>query len=239
MGGLVICGKAPTNNGDNARSEIADLFYGGSEITDSSGSLHYLRVEYTGEMFNNSKKFNGVSFFGVGSYTNVEHVQSFEGMGDGFKFFGGTVNAKWLIAYHSGENSISITEGWNGIGDLWYLSGASKSGIRMANNQNNEEATPVTTGAISNVTIEGPVTEGAINYTDGGGIFSIDNLYTSNINLGIKVKDGIETSRIDTGYLNINSILFDNTSIGFMATDYSGSNTSFLLKEILLGQKMD
>ena len=234
-GGLVICGKAPTNNGDNSRSEIADLFYGGSEITDSSGSLKYLRVENTGEMFNNSKKFNGVSFFGVGSHTNIEYVQSFEGMGDGFKFYGGTVNAKWLIASNSGENSISMTEGWNGIGEFWYLSGASKSGIRMSNNQNSESATPVTTGTISNVSIEGPVTEGSINYTEGGGIFTIDDLYTSNINLGIKVTDGIETSRIDTGDLNINNILFDNTSFGFIATDYSGSNTSFFVQGNTVG----
>lgn len=234
-GGLVICGKAPTNEGVNVRSEVADIFYGGNDTTDSSGQIKYLRVEYTGELFNNSNKFNGLSLYGVGSYTVIEYVQSYEGMGDGFEFVGGTVNPKWLVSTKSGDNSISITEGWNGIGDFWYLSGSSKAGIKLTNNQNNESAIPVTTGNISNITIVGPVSEGAVNYTAGGGIFTIDNIYTSNIDLGIKVTDGIEASRIEAGNLTINNILFDNPDVGFIATDYTGPNTSFYVEGITVG----
>ena len=57
-GGLVVCGKAPTNVGATATSEVADLTYGGTVSNDNSGSIRYLRLEYTGATFNSSMEFN-------------------------------------------------------------------------------------------------------------------------------------------------------------------------------------
>lgn len=74
--GLVICGKAPTNVGDTATSEVGDLTYGGSEVNDNSWTIQYLRVEYSGAAYNSEKEFNGISLFGVGSGTTFEYVQS-------------------------------------------------------------------------------------------------------------------------------------------------------------------
>ncbi|MCK0158968.1 hypothetical protein MWU65_17430, partial [Cellulophaga sp. F20128] len=84
-GGLVIAGKAPTNKGASVTSEVADLIYGGNEPTDNSGSITYLRVEYTGATYSNDKEFNGVSLFGVGSGTTFEYVQSYNGGDDGIE----------------------------------------------------------------------------------------------------------------------------------------------------------
>ena len=36
-GGLVICGKVPTNVGATATSEVGDLTYGGTVLDDNSG----------------------------------------------------------------------------------------------------------------------------------------------------------------------------------------------------------
>jgi len=234
-GGLVICGKAPTNRGEIVRSEIVDIFYGGNEVNDYSGFINFLRVEYTGEKFTESARFNGVSFYGVGSYTIVENVQSYEGSGDGFEFIGGTVDTKFLVTANSGENSISISEGWNGTGDSWYLKGASRAGIKISNNFSNESAIPISTGNISNVSIIGPVATGGLHYTSGGGVFTFDDLYTSNIDLGINVDNGIEVLRIDEGDLNIVKIKFDNPITGFLETNYSGSNSSFYIEGNTLG----
>ena len=69
-GGLVLCGRAPINDvsggTSSAQSEVADLTYGGTISNDSSGSIRYLRIEYTGANFSAVKEFNGVSLFGVG-----------------------------------------------------------------------------------------------------------------------------------------------------------------------------
>ncbi|PQJ80131.1 hypothetical protein [Polaribacter porphyrae] len=232
-GGLVICGKAPTNVGSVATSEVADLTYGGSVSNDNSGSIRYLRVEYTGATFNSSKEFNGVSLFGVGSGTTFEYVQSFEGGDDGIEFFGGTVNGKWLVSTNSGDDSIDFADGWAGTGEFWYISGGAKAGIEGSNNGDNGNATPVTNATLKNITVVGPVTEGALYYKEGGGAFTIDNFYTSNVDLGINVKstDAEAAVRIEAGDLTMTTVEFASKASGFQITNYTGAKGSTFVTE--------
>lgn len=233
-GGLVICGKAPSNNGINARSELVDYFYGGNESTDTSGVIRYLRLEYTGENFTESKKFNGISFYGVGSFTTVEHIQTFESLGNGFEIVGGTLNAKWLVSTNSYQNSISIKDGWTGTGNFWYLKNATNANLKLANNRINNSASPITTGTLNNLSIINSTANGALHYTNGGGIFTINEVYTSNLALGININGNLETTLVEDGNLNINSIQFDNPANGFVPTNFTGS-TSFYTEENTLG----
>ncbi|RIV48939.1 hypothetical protein D2V93_14025, partial [Flagellimonas taeanensis] len=180
-GGLVIAGDAPTNKGVDVTTEVGDLTYGGATADDDSGSITYLRVEYTGATFSNDKEFNGVSLFGVGSGTTFEYVQSLNGGDDGIEFFGGTVSGNYLVSIGSGDDSIDFADGWTGNGSYWYIAGGAKAGIEGSNNGDNGDATPVTTTTLSNITVVGPTSdEGALFYKEGGGSFSIDNFYVSN-----------------------------------------------------------
>ncbi|GGH45010.1 hypothetical protein [Mangrovimonas yunxiaonensis] len=228
-GGLVIAGNAPTNKGTDVTTEVGDLLYGGADTNDSSGSIRYLRVEYTGATFSNDKEFNGVSLFGVGAGTTFEYVQSYNGGDDGIEFFGGTVNGNHLVSIGSGDDSIDFADGWQGNGSYWYIANGAKAGIEGSNNGDNGNAQPVTTTTLSNITIVGPVTEGALYFKEGGGNFTIDNFYTYGIDLGVKVKDtdAEANTRIDNGDLTITNIQFDAPAAGFMATDYLGTNTDF------------
>ena len=228
-GGLVVCGKAPTNVGAVATSEVADLTYGGTIADDNSGSIKYLRLEYTGANFTPEKEFNGLSLFGVGSGTIVEYVQSYEGSDDGIEFFGGTVSGKYLVSTNSQDDGIDFADGWAGTGEYWYITGAAKAGVEGSNNGDNGNATPVTNATLKNITVVGPVTEGALYYKEGGGKFNIDNFYTTGINLGIKVKntDAPAAARIEANDLVITNIEFASPTTGFNATDYTGTNQSF------------
>ena len=236
-GGLVICGDAPTNKGVNVTSEVADLQYGGTNTNDNSGSVKYLRVEYTGATFSNDKEFNGVSLFGVGAGTTFEYVQSFNGGDDGIEFFGGSVSGNNLVSIGSGDDSIDFADGWTGSGSNWYISGGAKAGIEGSNNGDNGNATPVTTTTLQNITVVGPVTEGALYYKEGGGNFNITNFYASNVDLGVKVSetDNEAGVRIENGDLVINNIQFANTPAGFMITDYTGANQSFYTEGVNQG----
>jgi hypothetical protein len=89
-GGLVICGKAPCNSG-GGMSEVGDVPYGGTIANDNSGTIRYLRIEYSGAAFNSEKEYNGFSLFGVGNGTTVEYVQIYECADDPIEFYGGTV----------------------------------------------------------------------------------------------------------------------------------------------------
>lgn len=112
-GGIHICGKAQTNIGSGI-SEIGDAAYGGNDDADNSGTLKYIRVEYSGYAFNPEKEANGITFYGVGSGTTVSHCQAYKGSDDGFEFFGGTVNVSNMVAVSCSDDSYDWTEGWRG-----------------------------------------------------------------------------------------------------------------------------
>ena len=115
-GGIILCGKAPINKGTTATAEVGDVLYGGTDATDNSGTLKYVRVEYTGNAINTEKEHNGFSFNGIGNGTTLEYLQAYMGGDDGFEFFGGTVNASFLVSTGSKDDSFDWTYGWVEIG---------------------------------------------------------------------------------------------------------------------------
>jgi hypothetical protein len=174
-GGLVICGYAPVNTGDGGLSEVGNLPYGGDDAEDNSGSIEYLRIEYSGYQYTEEKQFNGVSFFGVGSGTLVDYVSSYMGNDDGLEFFGGAVNASHIVSIQSQDDGIDFADGWSGTGEYWYSKDSQKSGIEGSNNGDNGAATPMTEATISNATIVG-MGEKPWFLKEGAGVQSIDNV---------------------------------------------------------------
>lgn len=223
-GGVVICGQAPTNNGINARSDLGDIFYGGTNTGTSSGNIRYLRLEYTGALFRNEFRFNALTFYGVGSFTDIQNIQSYESLGNGFEILGGNISATNLVALNSNLSGIKISGGWTGSGTSWYLSNQNIAGIEMGNNTDDIFATPTNDVTLENISINGPLTNAALFYKDGGGFFDLSNVYTSQIELGININSAIESSMVDNGDLLINTIEFDNPEANFNPTNYTGSN---------------
>lgn len=226
-GGLVICGKAPINKGTTATAEVSELTYGGSDANDNSGSIKYLRVEYSGYSYNADKEFNGLSMFGVGKGTTIDYVQIHEGSDDGFEWFGGTVDAKHLVvtnfAAEVGDDLFDWTEGWIGNGENWYgiRTNGGNRGIEADNNSNNEAATPISNPNIKNLTLIG---------NNGGGENqalklrvgtkgSFDNVVLKNWGTGFDVQAAPDLS---SGYvgtsLKATNVKFENVTTQANAT---------------------
>ena len=116
-GGLIILGKAPINSvtgNATSTSEIGSLPYGGTETLDSSGTISYVRVEYSGGAADGSSENNGFSFYGVGAGTTVDFIQAYEGADDGIEFFGGNVEVNHAVVINCQDDSIDWTEGFSG-----------------------------------------------------------------------------------------------------------------------------
>ncbi|MFD1292817.1 multidrug transporter [Lutibacter holmesii] len=115
-GGLILLGKAPINSvaTGTSTSEIGSLPYGGTDEADNSGTLRYVRVQYSGGKADGSSENNGFSFYGVGNGTTVEYIQMYEGLDDGLEFFGGTVNVNYVSVINAQDDSIDWTEGFSG-----------------------------------------------------------------------------------------------------------------------------
>ncbi|MDD6209960.1 MAG: hypothetical protein PUB21_05070 [Bacteroidales bacterium] len=155
-GGIHICGKAPINT-TGSISEIGDAPYGGNNANDNSGTLRYLRLEYTGYAFNEEKESNGLTLYGVGNGTTIEYVQAFMGADDGIEWFGGTVNAKYLVSVGNEDDLFDWTDGWSGAGQFWYGEQSSVGDclIEADNNATNNLATPNSYPKLANVTLKG------------------------------------------------------------------------------------
>lgn len=163
-GGIHICGRAHTNaEGGIGRSEIGNATYGGNDDNDNSGTLRYVRLEYTGFALDEEHEANGISFYGVGNGTTVEYCQAYKGSDDGFEFFGGSVNVRNMVATSCSDDSFDWTEGWNGKAQFLvaYQENESTLGydcdclMECDNNGDNNQATPVAHPVIANVTLIG------------------------------------------------------------------------------------
>ncbi len=230
-GGLVLCGKAPINRGTPALAEVSDLSYGGNDASDSSGSIRYLRIENSGLAYNSEKEFNGLSMFGVGSGTTVEYVQVHNGSDDGFEFFGGTVNARYLVVTNLHEevadDMFDWTEGWSGTGEYWYgvRNNASNRGVEADNNSENHMATPISNPTIKNITLVG-------NGVEGGGEnqafklrvgtkANIDNVFLKGWEVGFDIQHDESIGYIADEQLKATRVNFEN-----VATQSKGKNTN-------------
>jgi hypothetical protein len=120
-GGIILIGEAPTNiNGEGAVEGLPNaISYGGLKNSDDSGSLKYVRIEYCGFGLSAGNEINGLSFYGVGGATVIDHIQVYKCTDDGYEWFGGSVDAKYLISSFNDDDSFDMDEGWQGRGQFW------------------------------------------------------------------------------------------------------------------------
>ena len=184
-GGIHICGRAHTNaEGGQGSSEIGGAVYGGNDDSDNSGTLQYVRVEYTGYAFDEEHEANGISFYGVGNGTTVDHCQAYKGSDDGFEFFGGSVNISNMVVTDCSDDSFDWTEGWNGTATNLIAVQESEDALGYAcdclieadNNENNFDATPISSPTISNALFIGNGAEGKGVHLRRGTQVKMDNV---------------------------------------------------------------
>ena len=122
-GGLIIIGNGiinktasnPIIEGTGSSSANPTLTYGGgTNNTDNSGSLTYVRVEFAGFATAQDQELNSFTFAAVGNGTQLSFLQSLYGLDDAFEWFGGAVDARNLVSYESGDDHFDISEGYAG-----------------------------------------------------------------------------------------------------------------------------
>ncbi|MDR0765369.1 MAG: hypothetical protein LBF09_00315 [Odoribacteraceae bacterium] len=176
-GGLIILGKAPNNMGEQTIEGGVRSNHGGNDPADNSGVLSYLRVEFAGIEYSPDNEINGITLGSVGSGTTIDHVQVSRSGDDAFEWFGGTVNARYLVADGTWDDDFDTDNGFSGniqfavsirdplVGDK------SASNALESDNNANASATPgnYTRPVFANLTLLGPVVNPAA-YTDQAGV---------------------------------------------------------------------
>jgi hypothetical protein len=221
--GLMILGKAKTNlpapRYPEGLKDNPDYAYGGDDDADSSGELHYVRVEYAGYQLSANNEINAFSFFGVGSGTKLDHLQAHFGNDDSFEFFGGTVDAKYLIATSGTDDCFDMDNGFRGrlqflICNRDDISGGG-NGFETDNDSSGSTATPQTNPTVWNATIVGKTT----TTTEGGHGMHLrrnvagkyNNILVANWPLsGVFVDGTAALANATAGSLDVRNSLFAN-----------------------------
>jgi fibronectin type 3 domain-containing protein len=246
-GGLIINGNAPINTGDVAFGEGDTGEYGGTDPDDNSGTLRYVRVEFAGIEFSPDNELNGIAFQGVGSGTTVEYVQVHYNQDDGIEFFGGTVNAKYLVCTGIRDDSFDWTDGWVGKGQFWIAQQRgddADQGIEADNEGDNNDATPRSNPTLYNLTLigdpNGPESDIGMLLREGTGATIANAIVIGFNDGGLDIDQSATFAVATSGDLNVTSSIFygngsanfvddgadDSFNIASWATDASRNNST-------------
>ncbi|MGE5806597.1 MAG: T9SS type A sorting domain-containing protein, partial [Ignavibacteria bacterium] len=65
-------------------------------------------------------EINGLTMGGVGRETTIDHIEVFQNNDDGFEWFGGTVNCKYLVSSFNGDDGFDHDEGIRGTNQFLF-----------------------------------------------------------------------------------------------------------------------
>jgi len=164
-GGIVMLGSAPTNQINPViEGGIIPGTYGGSVVDDSSGVMRYVRIEFPGYRFQLDNEVNGLTMGGVGRKTVIEYIQVSYSFDDSYEWFGGNVNARYLVAFGGTDDEFDGDFGWQGKVQFgfgmkdrnnWDPTGQT-NGFEQDNESSASWKNPRTYPWFSNVTLIGP-----------------------------------------------------------------------------------
>jgi hypothetical protein len=137
-GGVVLLGQAVINGAFNAAGNMATPKYevyegltdvvtngaaiyrfGGTNDNDSSGVLRYVSIRHSGINLSANREFNGLTMGAIGRGTTLEHIEVYSCSDDGFEWWGGTCNARYLVAAFCDDDGFDFDQGFRG--DLQFL----------------------------------------------------------------------------------------------------------------------
>jgi hypothetical protein len=192
-GGVVIFGNARINNAGWTTNNVSyDIYeglpdlavtnavngqvdfihrFGGSDDNDNSGVYRYVSVRHGGKKLTTDKEINGWSMGAVGRGTTMEYLEAYCIADDGFEFFGGSVNTKYLVSAFNDDDGFDTDEGYNGNNQFWFGiqesnakdNGAEQNGQPQAPDVRVPGALPLATYTIRNATFIGAGTNTTAN----------------------------------------------------------------------------
>lgn len=185
-GGVVIlgngiintaCSTCPTNPNSNFiegfATQLPETAYGGNNNTESSGIMSYCRIEFAGVALSTTpnSELNGLTMGGVGSGTQIDHIQVSFGGDDSFEWFGGSVDAKYLISFRGLDDDFDTDYGYSGrvqfglvVRDKDISDAAGDSNGFESDNSGGTglNRLPITKAIFSNMTVIGPKRDGTV-----------------------------------------------------------------------------
>jgi len=163
-GGVILLGDATLNSNpgetviEGVPSTRDRALYGGANDDHSIGVFRFVSIRHTGSTLASGSEIQGLTLGGIGSESTVEYVESYASNDDGFEWFGGTVNHKYMIAAWAADDSFDMDEGYRGSNQFWLAVQGTDEAGRIAEQDGGtdpEDGEPFATPKIANATYIG------------------------------------------------------------------------------------
>jgi hypothetical protein len=224
-GGIVILGRAKTNRSSEPTIEGGiGRPYGGTNDSDNSGVMRYVRIEYAGIAALPNSEINALTLGGVGNGTILENIQTIYANDDAFEFFGGTVNGKNLYAFATADDDFDFDFGYtgtitNGVAkrDPQFVdSGDAGNGVECDNDGTGSAAQPYTHPKLFNMILVGPNVSTALANHNLGLRFRRSTQFTmKNSVVWGWMKGGLSLESNETAQFVKDGVsVFENNSVG-------------------------
>ena len=224
-GGIVILGRAKTNRSSEPTIEGGiGRPYGGTNDSDNSGVLRFVRIEYAGIAALPNSEINALTLGGVGNGTILENIQTIYANDDAFEFFGGNVNGKNLYAFATADDDFDFDFGYtgtitNGVAkrDPQFVdSGDAGNGVECDNDGTGSAAQPYTHPKLFNMILVGPNVSTALANHNLGLRFRRSTQFTmKNSIVWGWMKGGLSLESNETAQFVKDGVsVFENNSVG-------------------------
>lgn len=236
-GGLIMLGRAPINvaaNSGTAQNQAGEFFieglpasedtaYGGADANHDCGRLSYVRVEYAGSIFAPNNEANSFTWGGCGKGTLADHLQAIYGLDDSFEWFGGNMDAKYLVGGLGADDYVDYQLGYTGRIQygVFYQNSDNRGnrGIEGDNSEYNQAATPLSKPVMYNLTFIGSGETGfdeanspGIYLRRGAGAEIYNTVVTNFASPGLFVDGAATQAQIDAGNIKMDGILLWNNN---------------------------
>lgn len=125
-----------------------NAIYGGLNDADNSGVIRFCSMRYGGFVVGaaaTGNEINGLTVCGAGTGTTLEFIEIFQNRDDGFEWFGGKHNTRFLFSIANQDDLFDADEGFRGTHQFWL---GAQGSISLSTNANS----PKRSGFASNNT---------------------------------------------------------------------------------------
>jgi hypothetical protein len=243
-GGVVLLGRAPVTDCQApgaAEGTVAcerdtegtsNALYGGAQPADNSGRMAYVQIRYSGFILSADKELQGLTPSGVGSATQLDHIQIHNSSDDGIEVFGGRPNMKYLVLTGNEDDNLDTDVGYKGF--IQFVIAVQRAGGQLgdsmieADSNGNEDARPRQNVRLSNFTFIQRVSTnsdaGAILLRGGADYTAVNGILVTPAGLpclrlnGTAVVQGADSGKDELGAPVFNSVVFSGCTTQFSGT---------------------
>jgi hypothetical protein len=238
-GGVVILGngilnsnQAGTWSGSNPTQDVEGMLpasgdealinFGGADNADNSGVFRYVSIRHAGIVLQEGNELNGLTLGGVGSGTQIDHVEVFANKDDSVEIFGGAVNLSHIITAFGYDDGLDCDEGYRGqvqfllsiqreLSDEGTVTDRGDKGGEWDGNDKPNDATPLMLLQLANATFIGlgpdaTASNTAINIRNNGAAEVYNSVF---VNYAKMLQIDNDASNVELGRFNNGDIVFE------------------------------